>query len=57
VRELENEIEMLKQQVSNGGESLANATPMASLAANADLRNIKKQLSQDEQMQLQRELA
>jgi hypothetical protein len=50
VRELENEIEMLKQQVSNGGESIANATPIASLAANADLRNIKKQLSQDEQM-------
>lgn len=31
--------------------------PIQSLAGNADLRNIKKQLSQDEQMQLQRELA
>jgi len=51
VRELENEIEMLKTQSRDGGSSSIQAT-----AGNLDLRNVKKQLSNDETIQLQREL-
>ena len=54
-KELENEIEFLKVQLedakSGGGTQSAQFN-----TGNMDLRNIKKQLSQDEQVQLQREI-
>ena len=60
LRELENELELTKVQLreaenGGGGPSLAGASNAASVAGQ-DLRNVKKQLSSEEQMQLQREL-
>lgn len=54
IRELENEVEILKDQVkkSNIQGSVSQSIPQGNL----DLRNIKKSLSPDEQVQLQREI-
>ena len=56
LKELSNECEMLKVQLEdaqrNGGQST-----MAAGARNMDLRNVKKQLTPEEQLQLQREIS
>lgn len=54
LRELENEVELLKEEAQKRGGNGAGG--VASQASNLDLRNIKKSLSPDEQVQLQREI-
>ena len=55
MRELENEIEMLKNQASSGNSGPQIAAP--SQTRDVDLRDIKNDLSKDEQVRVQKELA
>lgn len=54
-KELENEVEFLKVQLEDA-KSSGGTQSVQFNTGNMDLRNIKKQLSQDEQVQLQREI-
>ena len=56
MRELENEVEMLKNQ-ANSGNSGPKMSAAPSQNRDADLRDIKNDLSKDEQIKIQKELA
>lgn len=55
MRELENQVHTLQAQLQQSGKGGASGIP--SQSSNMDLRNVKKTLTQDETLSLQKEMA
>lgn len=57
IKELENEVETLKMELNQGTNNVKSSTALRQDRPDVDVRNIKKDLTSDEQIQIQKELA